>query len=145
MNFKRSSRKFLKKNLPRIIIVSKQSRKKNRKNIKNSYLLSDTVQSFPGLCLPFLWETGSLESSVTKQTSKRRLSESLNWLIGKMTYRKTHVIPPVTGSHSLTTTDGMGRMSSVPTPIHPNTEASVTFLMITPLCNTLGTQWAPNK
>lgn len=40
--------------------------------VEEDYLLSDTAQSFPGLCQPFLWETGSLESSVTKQTSKQK-------------------------------------------------------------------------
>lgn len=54
--------------------------------VGEDYLLSDTAQSFPGLCQPFLRETGSLESSVTKQTSKQKggCQKPLNWLIGRV-------------------------------------------------------------
>ena len=97
--------------------------------VGGAYLLSGTAQSSPGLRRPFLWETGSPESSVTKETSKRGCQKSLSWLVGKSAYRQTHMVCSVMRSQGLNHRNGRAKDSLRSSCPPRDTAARVTCLM----------------
>lgn len=96
--------------------------------VGGDYLLSGTAQSFPGLCQPFLWETGSPESSVTKQTSERWLSEILTLAHCKECSQRPTWYGQQRGTMALTPRKGREK-DNLYSNSHPsNTTARVTYL-----------------
>ena len=102
--------------------------------VGGAYLLSGTAQSSPGLRRPFLWETGSPESSVTKETSKRGCQKSLSWLVRKSAYRQTHMVCSVMGSQGLNHRNGRakGSLRSSCPPVTPQPESPASWLLWSP-------------
>lgn len=96
--------------------------------VGGDYLLSGTAQSFPGLCQPFLWETGSPESSVTKQTSERWLSEILTLAHWKECAQRPARYGQQWGTMALTPRNGRGKDNLCSNSHPPNTTGRVTYL-----------------